>query len=420
MDHTNFLFRFCVALFIGVLVGLQREFAFHKEDKELSAGVRTFALMSLIGAAGAFISDIYQTPWAFIAVFSAISLLVMGNYFIHAWHGDIGLTTEVAALLTVLAGALVTWGFIQIAVALAVVTTALLSLKLELHSFVRHLTKDDIISTVKFAIITAIILPILPNQSYGPEPFNLFNPYSIWLLVVLISAISFIGYILIKILGASKGIGLTGLLGGLASSTAVTLNFTQRSRSNPELSKSFALAIIIAWTIMFPRILIIVAALSPHLAQVLWLPLLALVTVSAGYCGYLYWDIRTKKSNEQVSFVNPFELGPAIKFGILFSVILLVSKAAQIYLGDTGLYLASLLSGLADVDAISLSVAKLAKDSADIASSTAARAILLAALANTIAKGGIVLFGGSKPIKKALLPGFLLLLIVSLLFVFFV
>lgn len=419
MDQTNLFFRFGVALFIGILVGLQREFAFHKEDKELPAGVRTFALMSLVGASGAFISDILNSPWPFVGIFLSISFVVMGNYFIQAWRGDIGLTTEAAAILTTLAGALVYWEYIQIGVALAVVTTTLLSLKLELHTFARHLTQADIISTLKFAVITAIVLPILPNKSYGPEPFNLFNPYTIWLLVVLISAISFTGYVLIKIAGPRKGIGLTGILGGLVSSTAVTLNFTQQSRTHQELSRPFAMAILLAWSIMFPRMLIIVAALNGELAQRLLVPLMVLVFIGLVYCAYLYYSARVTPQTKQVTFVNPFELGPAIKFGLLFSVILLISKAAKIYFGDAGLYLASLLSGLADVDAITLSVARLTQGVAPLSLATAMRAVLIAATANTVVKGGVVLISGSAQLRRAILPGFALITLAAVGFVIF-
>jgi len=420
VEQTSIFFRFGAALFIGILIGLQREYAFNKLDKELSAGVRTFALMGLIGSAAAFSSDMLKSPWPFVGIVVIFGALLSVNYFIEAWRGEAGMTTEISAVLTVLAGALAYWNQVTLAVALGVITAVLLSAKIELHSFAKHLTRADVLSTLKFAVITAIILPILPNKNYGPEPFNLFNPYSIWLLVVLISGISFVGYVLIKIAGPSKGIGLTGFLGGLASSTAVTLNFAQRSRSNPELGKSFALAILIAWTVMFPRVFIIVFALSSGLAIQLLLPLGILVFVGAAYCLYLFRVLRTDKSNEQVSFSNPFELGPAIKFGLLFSIILLISKAAQIYLGNTGIYIASMVSGIADVDAISLSVTKLTQQVGGINFTIAARAIIFASVANTISKGGIVMIGGSKSLRRAVLPGFILISIFGIALALFI
>ncbi len=420
MEQTSIFFRFGAALFIGILIGLQREYAFNKLDKELAAGVRTFALMGLIGSIAAFASDILKSPWPFVSIIVVFGALLSVNYFIEAWRGETGMTTEISAVLTVLAGALAYWNQVTLAVALGVITAVLLSVKLELHSFVKHLTRADVLSTLKFAVITAIILPILPNKNYGPEPFNLFNPYSIWLFVVLISGISFVGYILIKIAGPSKGIGLTGFLGGLASSTAVTLNFTHRSRTNPELAKSFALAILIAWTVMFPRVFIIVFALSNDLARQLLLPIAILVLISVAYCLYLLRILRTEKSNEQVQFSNPFELGPAIKFGVLFSIILLLSKAAQVYLGNTGIYIASMVSGIADVDAISLSVTKLTQQVGGINFTIAAKAIIIASVANTLSKGGIVLVGGSKSLRYAVLPGFILISIIGILVALFI
>jgi uncharacterized membrane protein (DUF4010 family) len=232
--EASLFYRFGVALFIGLLVGLQREYTMDEYSAEgraeMFAGLRTFTLMALVGAAAAMVADMLDSPWAFVGIVFPLGLLIAVAYFITAWRGGMGMTTEVAALVTILAGALAYWEQITLAVALAVVTTGLLSLKLELHGFVERLTREDIFAVLKFALITAIILPVLPNETYGPPPFDVLNPYTIWLLVVLISGISFLGYVLIKLLNAREGITLTGLLGGLASSTATTLSFAERSQ----------------------------------------------------------------------------------------------------------------------------------------------------------------------------------------------
>lgn len=206
-------------------------------------------------------------------------VLVLGaffavTYFVDAWRGQAGLTTEVSALITVLSGALVFWGKITLGIALGVATTVLLSIKPEMHRFVRHLTREDLYATLKFAVITAIVLPILPNRNFGPPPFDVFNPFVIWLLVVFISGISFIGYILIQVLGAQKGMGLTGLLGGIASSTAITFGISHQSRREGGLSRPFAMALLIAWTVMFARLMVILVVLNRDLAILLWRPLL--------------------------------------------------------------------------------------------------------------------------------------------------
>jgi uncharacterized membrane protein (DUF4010 family) len=237
---------------------------------------------------------------------------------------------------------------------------------------------------------------------------DVLNPHEVWLMVIFISGISFLGYVLIKMVGARHGIGLTGLLGGLVSSTAVTAGFSERSQRETGLAKPFALAITMAWTVMFLRVIVEVAALNTALLRVLWLPMVALAGL--GYCVYLYFSQRTDEQGDVV-VSNPFELGPAVKFGLLYAVILLISKAAQTYLGDTGLYLSSIVAGLADVDAITLSMAELSSVAGGLDLSTAARAVVLAAMSNTFVKGGIVLMTGSLSLRRALLPGFALMLI---------
>ena len=412
MEQHTLFYRFGVALFIGLLVGLQREFSYDEEDKsgkKTFAGVRTFTLMGLVGATAAFLADLFDSPWVFVSIAVVLGMFIAIAYFVSAQRGESGLTTEVAAILIVLTGALAFWDEMALAVALAVVTTALLSLKKELHRFVERINREDVLATLKFAIITAIVLPVLPNQSFWPAPFDVLNPYKIWLMVVLISGISFLGFVLVKVVGSNRGVGLTGLLGGLVSSTAVTLSFSQRSQKNIQLAKPFALAITIAWTVMFVRVLIVVGALNIPLLRIVWLPITAAGVAGLLYGIYLYFAPRLD-DNEDVAVSNPFELGPAITFGLLYGVILLVSRAAQLYFGDAGVYLSSIVSGVADVDAITLSMTELSNNGTlDLI--TAARAITFAAMSNTVVKGGIVLSSGSPSLRRTFLPGFLLILV---------
>ena len=410
MDHTNLFYRFGAALVIGILVGLQREYADDDPDQEVFAGVRTFALMALVGSVAAMVGDELASPWAFIGIVLLVGALIAIAYFVTAWRGYVGLTTEVSALMTVLCGALCYWEYLPLAAALAVAMTVLLSIKLEMQTFVRRITREDVYATLKFAVITAIVLPVLPNQSFGPQPLDVLNPYKIWLMVVFISGISFLGYVLIKVVGSQRGIGLTGLLGGLVSSTAVTLSFSQRSQTQSDLAKPFALAIMVAWTTMFLRVVAEVAALNIALLRVLWLPVAASAAVGLAYGLYLYLSQRTDEEGG-VDFSNPFELGPAVKFGLIYAAILLVSKAAQTYLDDTGVYLASVVAGLTDVDAITLSMVELGGQAGGVSLTVAARAIVLAAMSNTVVKGGIVLASGSASLRRALMPGFVLMLV---------
>jgi uncharacterized membrane protein (DUF4010 family) len=311
VEQTALFCRFGVALAIGFLVGLQREYAHGGSDRQIFAGERTLALMGLVGCAAAMAADVLASPWPFVGILLAMGTLITVAYFVTARRGGVGLTTETAALLTVIVGALCYWGHLGLAVAIGVATTVLLSLKMEMDVFVRRITREDVYATLKFAVITAIVLPVLPNQSLGPPPLDVLNPYKIWLMVVFISGISFLGYVLVKVVGSRQGIGLTGLLGGMVSSTAVTLSFAQRSQREAELAKPFALAITVAWTVMFSRVVVEVAALNGALLRVLWLPMAASAAVGLAYGVYLYFSQRTDEEGEVV-FSNPFELGPAV------------------------------------------------------------------------------------------------------------
>jgi len=419
MEQDELFYRFGVALAIGFLIGLEREYAQGDREEGLFAGIRTFPIIGLLGCAAALVADQMAMPWLMAAVFLGVSGLTIMAYYGNIQAGRMGLTTEVAALLTLLIGALCYLGLISLAVALGVIITVLLSIKRDLHRFIRHITREDIYATLKFAVITAIILPLLPNESLGPPPLDVLNPYRIWLMVVLISGISFMGYLLIKLVGPRQGIGLSGLLGGLVSSTAVTLSFSQRSRSQPKLAIPLALAITVSWTTMFFRVLVIVVALNTQLLRTLWLPLSISAAAGLAYCLYLYVTDRTDETGG-IRFTNPFELGMAIKFGLFYAVILVFSQAAQMYLGETGVYLSSIVAGLVDLNAISLSLAHLSLPLGSLDTTLVARAIMMAAMANTVVKGGIVLVTGSPELRRATLPGLVAMLVTGCLAIFLI
>jgi len=407
--QLDLFYRFGAALLIGLLVGLQREYS-HLEEQEqerIFGGVRTFALLGLLGCTAAFIAARADSVLAFLVVVGIAGGLIMISYAVTARQGSIGMTTEAAALMTLLAGALCYWGALELAAALGVSMTVLLALKLQTRRLVRNITQADVYATLTFAVIALVILPVLPRTSYGPPPFDVLVPYKIWLMVIFISGISFLGYVLIKVVGARRGVGLTGLLGGLASSTAVTLSFAQRSRGIRGLARPFAMAILLAWSVMFVRVMVEVAVINQPLLQIVWIPLTAALAVSMSYCVYLYYSQSADKLEEEDRFKNPFELGPALTFGLLYAGILLVANAARLYLGDTGVYISSIASGLADVDAITLSMAELSRAGGGVELQTAARAIVLAVVSNTLVKGGIVLTMGSVLLRKAILPGLL-------------
>ena len=403
LDLVTIFYRFGVALVLGALVGLEREYTQESDqsDEEAFAGLRTFCFISLLGCGAAFVAEL-GLEWFFPIAFIALATLVSASYIITATAGERGMTTEVTALLVFLFGGLASWGHLELAAAMAVVVTLFLSLKGSLQRWVARIEREDIYATLKFAIITVIVLPLLPNEGYGP--YEVLNPRNIWLMVIFISGINFAGYVLSKALEARRGILLTGLVGGLASSTAVTLGFSQRSREEPGLSRAFVLGIVAASVLMFGRVWAEAAAINSNLGEKLLLPLGVPLVVGVGWCLYLYFTEQPTGPG-QVNFSNPFQLKPAIKFGLFFAGVLLLAEWTQDQYGDAGVYLSSVASGLTDVDAITLSMARLA-ETGDIASDVATRAVVLAATSNTVVKGGMTIMLGAPALRRYALPIF--------------
>jgi len=410
MFDLDLALRFGAALGLGLLLGLERE---RKRDAELLfGGVRTFALIALLGAVGAFLERELHEGWLVLAAFIALSALVVVSYTTTAARGELGITTEITALLAFIVGVLCGWDRIGVASVTTVVCLLLLTLKDYLHRLARHVELADVEATLQFAVISVIILPLLPNEMFGPAPLNVINPYKIWLMVVLIAGLNFLGYVLVKMLGSEHGLLATGVLGGLVSSTAVTLSFSQRSRQEPAMASACVLAIVAAWTIMFLRVVVMVRLVNASLAAVLGLPL-GLMAAGGVLVSFVLWRrTRSQETGVVTAGANPFELGEAIKFGLLFGVVTVVAKAAEVYMGETGLYLAGAVAGLTDVDAISLSMANLA--TADAGSlKVAARTIVIAVLSNTLVKTGMAVFVGTPTLRRTLLLATLLVLIAA-------
>ena len=401
MMELNTAWQFGAALGLGMLIGLERERT--RGDEKTFAGVRTFAMVALLGATSVFAGAQAGLPWIVGVVFVAVVALVAVAYFVTAQRGSLGATTEISLLLTFFIGALCAWGQVEIAGAVAVAAMLLLALKGWLHNLARRIEPSDVEATLKFAIITLIILPLVPNTNFGPTGLVVINPYKTWLMVVLIAGLNFVGYILVKVVGREHGFGITGLLGGLVSSTAVTLSFSQRSRTEPDLAPVLALAILLAWTVMFFRVVIEVGVVNLPLAKDLALGMVIMGVVSLVICYLLWRRGKTTEKAEVESGHNPFELGDAIKFGVLFAVVIFVAKAAQVYFGDTGLYLAGALAGLTDVDAIALSMASLAKQDPS-SSSAAARTIVIAVISNTMVKCGMAIWLGAPSMRRTMTP----------------
>ena len=395
---------FAISVLLGALIGIEREKRKSEEDDTGHvAGLRTFTLLALLGAVAGWLERETSAPWILAAAILIVGALVIVGYFINAKPGpDKGLTTEIAAMVVFLLGAIVMLGDQALAIGVGVITAAVLAYKQPLHGFVEKLGWDDVYAGVRMLIATFIALPLLPNEPI--DPWGALNPYSLWLLVILISSLSLVGYVLTRLLGASRGVALTGLVGGLASSTAVTLSFAKEGRETPQNANALACGILLAWAVMFVRVLVLVAVVNRPLLAPLLIPFLAMaVTVGAFAAFYYYRDgsANTRMSAKgEVAVKNPFSLTAAAKFGALFAVVLLAVKIVEATLPPSGLYAVAALSGLVDVDAITLSMAELAQNGQI---RTAVIAITIAALSNTLVKCGMVVVLAGLALGKPIL-----------------
>jgi uncharacterized membrane protein (DUF4010 family) len=387
-EAIEILLSLGVALAAGFLVGIERE----QGGDSTFAGARTFPLFALAGAVGMLLG-----PIALAVLGVAIGGLVAVAYFRQSVREErLGMSTEVAALVSFALGALCTARDLGLDVrdrlllvaAGATATLALLTFKRPLHRVVGKLNEGEIFATTKLLILAVIVLPLLPDRAMGP--WNAVNPRSVGILALLISAINFAGYAAIRIFGARRGLGLTGLLGGLVSSTAVTLSFAGRARSHRELTDACAVAIVLASATMFPRVAVEIAAVSPALAARAAWPLVAAGLVAFAGGAFMYWRVSRRAADgssapAELDLGNPFSVWSALKFALLFVSILLLTHGAAHYFADAGMYASAAVAGLADVDAISLSIARLHRESS-VGEEAALRGILLATTSNTLTK----------------------------------
>lgn len=389
--------QFITSLAIGLLIGMERE---RKEAPK--AGLRTFALVTLFGTLAALLSSKLGTPWLFIAGLLAVAAMIIAAYMNdHDLDNDPGTTTVIALLTSYGLGAMVWYGLVKLAVMLAIGVTALLYFKPELRGLSQRMTRRDLVAMLQFSVLTFIILPILPNQSYGP--YDAFNPYHAWLMVVLISGISLSGYIALKVVGTRYGAPLLGFLGGLVSSTATTLLYAKHGKQNPAAVNLAAAVIVIAGIVVMLRLMLLGTLLSnqalPHLLGVLGCGL------SIGLLITLYQWRKTGESNEL--FVpetsNPAELHTALGFGLLYVAVLLIASWMRDVAGSQGMYAVALVSGLTDVDAITLSSLRMFNQG-QLTEQQTSNAITLAFLANLAFKFGLTVFiGGWQLARKVAL-----------------
>ena len=379
--------QFLTSLAIGLLIGLERE---RKESAK--AGLRTFALVSLFGTLIAMLTDKTGSPWLLIAGLLAVAAMIIAAYLDDpVKEDDPGTTTVIALLLSYGLGAMVWYGQAKLAVMLAIGITALLYFKPELRGFSQRMTRRDLVAVLQFSVLTFIVLPILPDQNFGP--YHAFNPHHAWLMVVLISGISLTGYVALKIVGTRYGAPLLGFLGGLVSSTATTLVYAKNSKNNTAASNLAASVIVIASIVVVVRLMVLAAVLAkntmPHLLAVLACGLIAGLMVA------LYnWRKMDKASELYVPETsNPAELHTAISFGLMYVAVLLGASWMVDMAGSQGLYAVALVSGLTDVDPITLSSLHLL-NLGQLSETQAVNSIAIAFLANLAFKFGMVCFIG--------------------------
>jgi len=399
--------KLVVAILIGVLIGMEREHSRPKSQKTF-AGIRTYPLIAMLGFTAALVTSVTDI-WMYAVFFLGYAALITTSYVTSAKEGRLGGTSEVASLLVFTLGSLVYWDMILVAATIAVFMMLFLSLKLQLHSFVGKISGEDIFAFLQLAIITVIILPLLPDKNI--DPFDIINPRLIWLMVIFVSSISFIGYLLVKYIGKDKGIPLTGFLGGLVSSTAVTFSMAKRSKENEVLSPSYAVGVLLASSVMYLRVFIIIALLNSNLALNILLPLIILGLFGLAI-SYYYSKRLLGHQREEFKLKNPIELRYAVLFGLIFAAVLFASKLAQQYIGTEGIYAVSSLAGLTSVDAIVISATKLIPHSISI--NIAIVTIIIAMTSNTIVKMLIALYWGSKDFKKYVSAGLGIIVVVSL------
>jgi uncharacterized membrane protein (DUF4010 family) len=406
---TPALISLIVSAGIGLIIGLEREFNTH-DDPAHVGGIRTFVLVAILGNVADWIS-IHTTSAILVAALAGFFLLVIVAYYVQTQKGKIGLTTEVALLLTFLLGVANSKGLTQESLAIVVLMTTVLSLKEQLHGFIKQITEEELFAFIKFIVLALLILPILPTEGFGPE--NALTPRDLGYIVVLVLSISFTGYLLLKFGSPQKGILLTAVIGGLFSSTMIAWVFSSKSRERADLSPAYGSGIVLASSIMFVRVFVWASIFAFPVAKELFTPLLLMLLVSL----IPTWQVvRQHQSSNNVTPLtpgNPLDIKNAIFFVLLYIGITLSMSASRQWLSPAMTYISGAVAGIADIDAISISTAKWAATPAG-KSREAAIIILLAVMSNSLFKWLVSVFRGHSALRKPVSVGFGLVLLVGL------
>jgi uncharacterized membrane protein (DUF4010 family) len=390
---------------IGLIIGLEREFNTHGERAHVG-GIRTFTLAAMLGYLSGTVaanSVLWVIPFTILGFFLLLSVI----YYYQVRQEGYGLTSELSMLSTLLLGILVSQGYVQESLAVVVVMTALLSVKEQVHGIVKKITEEELFAFIKFAVLALLILPILPDKSFGPE--GLINSLELGWLVIIVLSISFTGYLLLKFVG-QRGILLTAIIGGLLSSTMVTWVFSERSREKPELSAPYGAGIILASSVMFIRAFALAAVFYQPVARLLVIPLSVLLVLNLLTAYRVYRLQQHNGETPSLNPGNPLDIRNAVVFTLIYTGITFGMYYARQWSGQVGVYLSGAISGIADIDAITISSAKWA--SADTEQTGfAASVIILAILSNTVFKAVLSYIRGSEALGKSVVTGFGIILI---------
>ena len=390
--------RLALALGIGLLVGIERGLHTRNQSGGIRvAGVRTFALIGLLGGVWGLLGIVLGD------VVLGIAFLGFTAFVLSVYHAstkkevDFGMTSEVAALLVFTLGAVAVRGDMALAAGAGVVTAALLDAKLYLHKWVAHLKNMELDAAIKLLVISVVVLPVLPNKGFGPD--EILNPFKLWWMVVLVAGLSFMGYIAIQKVGARVGGLLTGIFGGLASSTALTLGFAKLGQKTPSVISALVGGIAASSAVMYVRVIVVVGIFNQSLLSGIAVPLILMALASAIGSLVMFKIAGKKDTTATIEVSNPCDISSALKFGLLLGVIVLAVHYARQWLGDIGVYAIAAISGIADVDAISLSMAE--QSMHGLGSQIAIGGIIIAVAVNTVVK---VMFVASIAGKKMAFP----------------
>jgi uncharacterized membrane protein (DUF4010 family) len=403
---SPFLTGLLTATGIGLVIGLEREFNTHDKPTHIG-GIRTFILASVLGYCAGWIGRLGY-PEVLVAALAGFFALIVVAYYAQARKGNVGLTSETALLMTLLLGIVVAAEHVREALAIVVLMTLVLSLKAQLHGFVRRWTQDELFAFVKFIVMALLILPTLPDQAFGPE--NLLNLRDLGWIVVLVLSISFAGYLLLKFGSPHKGILWTAVIGGLFSSTLVAWIFSARSRERPDLSQAFGSGIVLASSIMFVRVFMLTSLFAFPVALRLALPLSLMLIVSLLPVRKVLQTKATESDAPQLMPGNPLDIKNALYFVVLYIAITYLMFSARSWLDPAMVYLSGAAAGIADIDAITISTAKWASGAPE-QHRQAAVIVLLAVLSNSLFKLAVSLFNGSSELRRPVALGFGLVLL---------